>query len=150
MIVAGTPGSDSPVDGRRWWPIVLVTSLVAIAAAVIGVALLSGGSQPVVSTSGGTNQDAGALGESEPPGIPVVTAKRTGAGMIRFTWTYSARLANDSYTWQTSDGKHAGLARAAELDLRDPRGVRLCVRVKVVRADGSNAVTDWSPAGCAN
>jgi hypothetical protein len=77
-----------------------------------------------------------------------VTATRTGTGTVRFTWIYSARLVNDTYTWQTADRKLSGVVKAPALDLPDPPGVQLCVQVKVVRADGGNAATDWSPAGC--
>jgi hypothetical protein len=132
------------------WPVVLVTSAVAVVAVVMGVTLMTGGSKPAPSTpsSGGTNQDAGVLGENVPPGTPTVTASRTGTGTVRFTWTYSARLANDTYTWQTADHQLSGVDKAPALDLPDPPGAQLCVQVKVVRADGSNATTDWSPAGC--
>jgi hypothetical protein len=100
------------------------------------------------STAGGADQNAGVLGENTPPGIPRITVTRSSAKILHFTWAYDGALANDSFRWQTPDGKHHGTVTTPSVDLADQAGVQLCIQVKVVRADGSNATVDWSPKGC--
>ena len=131
-----------------------------LAAAVLTVALVGGilavdgsgsrGARARASASAqdGGEQDAGALGENMPPGVPVVTATRVSAATIRFTWTYSAPLATDTFTWRTQDGARSGIAKDASVDLPVAAAEKPCLQVKVVRADGANANAEWSPAGC--
>jgi len=145
----GDPGSTR---GRgRYVVLGAVVALIAVAATV-GVAL--GAKQgpaaaPVGSAPDSAQaQNAGGQGDNLPPGAPVVTAK-VSAAVARFSWTYSAQLASDTFRWQTSDGKQQGVAKSPLVELADQPGKQLCVQVKVVRADGSNAAVTWSDPGCA-
>ncbi len=134
----------------------------ALAAAVIGVVVLMQGSGSGTGSSGSATvsttptsglgaapvgQNAGVVGEAEPPGTPAVVAVRSG-GSLHFTWTYSASQETDTYAWRTTDGSRQGTAKSPSLDLPDPAGRTLCVQVRVVRADGSDASAEWSPQGC--
>ncbi|HEU5332749.1 MAG TPA: serine/threonine-protein kinase [Actinocrinis sp.] len=139
---------------------VLLSTGVAAAACVtaigIGVLLQSGastapsagapGAAALVGTQG--PQDPGVLGEHEPPGAPTVTARRSDATTLVFAWTYSAALSSDTFVWRTADGDRTGTARSTSVALSDPAGRQLCVQVRVVRADGSDASVDWSAPGC--
>ncbi len=136
----------------RWvWPVVVAAGIVV--AATVGVLRLIDDA-PTAPDDGATSsqqpagaaQDAGVPGGNVPPGTPTVVATRVDAATLHFTWTYSARLGSDSFAWRTEDGAQQGVAAAPELDL--PSAAEACVQVKVVRADGSHAATDWSPAGC--
>jgi hypothetical protein len=77
-----------------------------------------------------------------------VTAERVNASTLRFSWTYSAALASDTYLWRTSDGKRSDTSSVKTVDLPAKPGVKVCVQVKVVRKSGSFASAEWSPAGC--
>ena len=123
----------------------------AVAVVVLSLSATPGGTRPshaATVDAGAGNQDAGVLGEDAPPGTPTVTATRLDTTKLRFTWTYSAQLASDTFSWRTPDGKQSGIAKSASVDLPDPAGTELCLQVKVIRADGSHASVDWSPQGC--
>lgn len=143
---------EQPVGRRRLWPVLVGIGAVLVAVVVGAMLMFDGPKQTPAAQppSAGTNQDAGQLGENEPPGVPTMTATRIGPATVTFTWTYAAQLANDTYAWQTPDGKRTGVVRTPTLRLPDSAGTTLCVQVKVVRADGSDATADWSPAGCVN
>ena len=129
-----------------------------VAAAAVGISVLFHGNSAATASSGTTAtaglgasqgpQDPRVLGEHVPPGPPTITAHRTGTDTLGFTWTYSAALPGDTFSWRTADGKQTGAVKSASVSLADPAGRRLCVQVKVVRADGSDASVDWSAAGC--
>ena len=162
-----TVESSRPAYQRPWAWAAGVAALVAVA--IFTVATINGGggtpaSRPsAVATgndqqnAGGQNtggqdaggQNAGVVGENVPPGVPTVTGTRTGPGQVRFAWVYSATLANDTFRWRTADGRHSGVAAKPSVDLADRSGVRVCLQVKVVRADGSGGNPGWSPPGCA-
>jgi hypothetical protein len=125
--------------------------VVATVAGVVGLGASSGGDRPshtATQDQGAGNQDAGALGNDAPPGVPTVTASRIDPTRLRFTWSYSAQLASDTFSWRTPDGAKTGTARTASVDLDAPAGTGMCLQVKVIRADGSHASVDWSPQGC--
>ena len=157
-VKAQVAGQPRPGGVRR--VVVWAGGLAAVAAAVGGATLLmhgsgsgNGGSAGVstASTSGlgaaPVGQNAGVVGEAEPPGTPAVVAVRSGRN-LHFTWTYSASQATDTYAWRTTDGSLQGTAKSPSLDLPDPAGHTLCLQVRVVRADGSDATAVWSPQGC--
>jgi hypothetical protein len=81
-----------------------------------------------------------------PPGPVTVTGVRS-ASSVRFSWDYSARRSTDTYRWEVVGGKN-GVVATPTLTIPAPVGTRVCVRVIVVRADGSNATREWSPEGC--
>ncbi|WP_194911111.1 serine/threonine-protein kinase [Catenulispora rubra] len=139
--------------GARRNRIAAGAAAVLVCGAVITASVLAGGGHgnPAPSASGTGDSapgGAGLVGEDLPPGMPAVTAARPNPAALHFTWNYSAAQASDTFQWQTSDGSRHGVTRTAALDLPDPAGTRLCVQVKVVRADGSDAQPDWSPEGC--
>jgi hypothetical protein len=65
-----------------------------------------------------------------------------------FHWTHSSSLSQDSYLWRLSGASTEKSVSAPRLTLPDPSGARLCIQVKVVRADGSDGTLTWSPEGC--
>lgn len=137
------------ISGWLW----AAAAVVVVGMAVVGVAEAVGAKDTPRRTSRSTGtdgdvQDAGVLGENTPPGVPTVTAARIDSANLRFTWTYSAPLASDTFSWRTADGARSGTSKTTSVELSDPAGVQLCLQVKVVRADGSHATVDWSPAGC--
>jgi serine/threonine protein kinase len=153
------PAQASPVEPepaperRRPRRLVVIGSLGVLAAAGIGgaVVLLSGGAAPPAtapSNSVQPHQNAGVLGENEPPGTPVIVVARTNPSTLRFSWTYSAQLASDTFLWRTSDGGRSGTARGSSLDITDPAGTPVCLQVKVVRVAGQDGTADYSPAAC--
>jgi eukaryotic-like serine/threonine-protein kinase len=87
------------------------------------------------------------LGDNLPPGVPTVTATRVDADTVRFAWRYSNPRGSDSYRWRSDDGRE-DVTEEPEVELAVPAGDRVCVQVRVVRADGSHAAVDWSPEGC--
>lgn len=129
--------------------IALAAGLLVIAA-VVGVLLSQAGrgqSQATVSTPAVTAK-VGIQGDALPPGPVTVKAVRTGAS-VTFTWTYSAALDSDTFLWRTQDGRVTGKAEKAIYTAELPTGTEMCLQVRVVRADGSNASPTWSVPGCA-
>jgi eukaryotic-like serine/threonine-protein kinase len=149
-----TPAVDAGHSRLGRW--IWVAAIAVLAVAGTGTAVLVGGSSTSAGPTGPSTvdngdavpQDAGALGDNAPPGVPVVTASRPDPATLRFSWTYSAPLASDTFSWRTPDGARSGTARTGTVDVADPAGTELCLQVKVIRADGSYATVDWSPKGC--
>jgi eukaryotic-like serine/threonine-protein kinase len=150
---------DSGTSRGRGLFVVGTVVAVAVVALIAVNALHHSPSQPAAASSttassgagqddAAADQNAGVLGEEEPPGPPTVTAQRTGPTTLRFTWTYSSPLGNDTFRWRTSDGARTGTSTTPSVALTDPAGTQLCVQVDVVRADGSNATVAWSASGC--
>ncbi len=138
--------------GARRYLVVAAAAVVIATSIAVGVAL-SSGSKPkahaLASTSQTTPpQDAGIAGEAIPPGTPQITATRTSAGAVQFGWTYDASLASDTFRWRTSDNARHGVTQHNSLTLSAPAGTPVCLQIKVMRADGSNAAVDWSAAKC--
>lgn len=149
------PEDPSPAPKRRTGLVIAGAAAALVAATVVTASVLSGGDKSAAARNTAAADDSapapgsgGLVGEAEPPGVAVVTAVRSGTGTLHFTWTYSAAQSSDTFRWQTPDGARHGVTQAAALDLPDASGTRLCVQVKVVRADGSDAQPDWSPEGC--
>jgi serine/threonine protein kinase len=147
----------SPAPPRKRWP--TVSLVVGVLAGVVSIGVLLVGGDPPVDTGrsgaqvtdpGDAMQDAGLPGADAPPGEPTVTAARVADGSVRFSWTYSAQLATDTFAWQTPDGAQKGVAKGPELVLPATSGAALCLQIKVVRADGSYAAADWSEPDCAD
>jgi alkylhydroperoxidase family enzyme len=138
-------------------PLVLAGGAAVVAATVVGALIMTSGSPELDAPSAGASatrdigaQDAGVPGANVPPGVPTITPQRLDAATVRFTWTYSAQLDSDTFAWRTRDGGPNGTTTAATVDVSAPVGSAMCLQVKVVRADGSNATTAWSPAGCSD
>lgn len=154
--VATPPAPDpEPAAPPRRLPMVLTGAAAVVVAGVVGIVIMSGGgsgdpgpTSPVSSTRDVGVQDAGVLGANIPPGTPTVAAVRVDVATVRFSWTYSAQLDSDTFTWRTQDGSAGGAVDEPAVTVPVAAGVPPCVQVKVVRADGSNGTTDWSPAGC--
>lgn len=148
---AEAPAAQPPPEpalepSRPPWRTVAVVAVSLVAAVLVGGFLLIRG--PDTHESGvddeAPNQEAGNGGT--PPGKPAVIVTRIDGKTLRFSWTYSAPQATDSFSWQTPDGSQVGTATTATVDIEtaDP----LCLQVKVVRADGSNGTASWSEPGC--
>jgi hypothetical protein len=104
---------------------------------MIGVALL------IVAVVGGYCLTGG---RSAAPPPTTVTGKRSGSS-VKFSWDYSAALSSDTYRWEVVGGR-SGIVSTPAVTIPAPAGTRVCLRVIVVRADGSNASKNWSPEGC--
>jgi eukaryotic-like serine/threonine-protein kinase len=163
------PEVEQARPAPRRLPLVLVGGAAVVVAAVVGFVIMTSGPDGSPATAPSTSavrdvgaQDAGVPGANVPPGVPVVTAERVDGSTVRFRWTYSARLDSDTFAWRTepadgtedgttdgtADGVTDGTSDTPTVDLPVPAGAAVCLQVKVVRADGGNATTDWSPAGC--
>jgi serine/threonine protein kinase len=114
---------------RRW---ILTGSMAAMAAAGVGgaaILLASGGNAPTVTVPTNSvqpQQNAGVLGENEPPGTPTLAVVRSNPSTLHFSWTYSAQLASDTFRWRTLDGAKSGTTRESSLDVNDPAGTKVC------------------------
>lgn len=95
-------------------------------------------------------QNAGNLGENVPPGPVKVTGKRTANGGVVFTWTYDAPMAGDTFVWrETAGGALHDVAHTRTVRVPAPHPpATVCLQVRVVRADGSNASATFSRPGC--
>jgi eukaryotic-like serine/threonine-protein kinase len=142
------PLPDPPV--RLRWPHYAAGALVAAAIVGAGVFLLSGQEKPgggtVMTTVADDGPDQNAGAGNAPPGRPAITATRLDEKTVRFAWNYSAQQATDTFSWRTSDGVRTGVAKEPQVDVEGAKP--LCLLVKVVRADGSNATADWSQESC--
>ncbi|GLZ31718.1 kinase [Lentzea sp. NBRC 105346] len=139
-------GPPAPKKKSRW-PLYAGVGAVAAGVIVTSVILLPGNKTlpPAATSTNVQPQNAGS--QSALPGRANVVAMRIDANTLRFTWTYKSQLPNDSFVWRTNDELKTGTVDAPQVDLYAPGA--LCVEVKVVRADGSNATSDdWSPEGC--
>ncbi len=144
----GDPGARRPLAG-------IVIAVLLVAGAVVGAFVLfsggSGGGKPtktVADTALGT-QDAGEPGGSIPPGTPAIIGKRTTQGQLVFTWTYAASLATDSFQVRTVGQAAVHTVPRPTYTVQAHTGTRVCIQVRVIRADGSNASPTFSKAGCA-
>ncbi|TWP54060.1 serine/threonine protein kinase [Lentzea tibetensis] len=143
------PAPPEPEPPRPRWPVYAAAAAVTAGAITGGLILLSGEETPPparmtsVPDASALQQNAGA--DNAPPGKPVITATRVGGDVLRFTWTYSAQQATDTFSWRTADGR-TGVVTTPSVDV--PSAGPVCVQIKVVRADGSNAAAEWSPEGC--
>jgi hypothetical protein len=100
---------------------------------------------PVEQTEQVQPQSAGS--QNALPGKATVTATRVNADTLRFAWTYPSQRPGDTFAWRTNDELKTGTADAPAVELYAPGA--LCIEVKVVRADNSNAgAGEWSPEGC--
>ncbi|GIG57799.1 hypothetical protein Lfu02_21710 [Longispora fulva] len=145
------PTVDAPATDRARWPGRWLTGTGVLVLATVGVvvAVVLHGSDTAAPHRVLDESTGQSAGDDTPPGRPTVAVTRSDPAHLRFSWTYSAPQATDTFTWRTPDGARTGIAPKAVLDLDDPAGTELCVQVKVVRADGSHASADWSAAGCA-
>lgn len=144
-----TAPSAAPAARARNGVVALAAGLLVIAA-VVGLLFSQTGrgqTQAAVTTPGIT-ANAGPAGDAIPPGPVTVKAARADAS-VTFTWTYSAALESDTFLWRTQDGRATGKAEKATYTVDLPVGTAMCLQVKVVRADGSNASPTWSAPGCA-
>ncbi|MFD4639054.1 protein kinase [Lentzea sp. NPDC058436] len=135
-----------PVTRSRW-PLYAVGAAAVIAIVGVGLFLLSGEEKPsgsVVTTVADEVPDQNAGAGNAPPGRPEITATRLDGNKVRFAWSYSAQQATDTFSWRTSTQN--GVAKEPQVEVEGAEPV--CVQVKVVRADGSNASAEWSRESC--
>lgn len=79
------------------------------------------------------------------PGAAVVTASRAG-GEVTFAWTYEHSLPDDSFLVSFGGGEPQPVEQPT---VTRSSADRLCARVRVLRADGSNYQREYSPEVCA-
>lgn len=144
------PIADDPTPSmrsRRLLTIIGVALLVV--AATVAYWLTRGttaATRPTSAIEASSSPDAGA-DDVIPPGPVTVTGKRSGSSVM-FSWDYSAALSSDTFRWEVVGGK-SGIVSTPAMTIPAPAGTNVCLRVIVVRADGSNASRNWSPEGCA-
>ncbi len=144
-------GSEPKASGVGRW--LWAVASVVVVAAVAGLLVLKPWQQaspgPAVAQTGGdTGGDAGGLGDSLPPGKPEITATRVDEATLRFTWSYSAPLDDDTFRWRMTDSQEVHTVAEPTVDVSSPAGTRVCIVVQVVRQDGSYASVSWSDEGC--
>ncbi|MGW4209206.1 serine/threonine-protein kinase [Lentzea sp. NPDC004789] len=135
-----------PARKRARWPI--YAGVAAVATAVIGTSAVLFLDDDSLPRSPQTAQPRNAAsGPGGPTGEAIVNVTRVNPTTLRFTWTYPAPRADDTFAWRTNDDLKSGTVQTPSIELYAPGA--LCVQVRIVRADGSNASdTSWSPEGC--
>jgi serine/threonine protein kinase len=146
---AETTPQEAPVGRARYGVFALAAGLL-IVAAVVGLLLTQTGRGQVqaTATTPAVTANPGSGGDALPPGPVTVKAARAD-GSVTFTWSYSAAYDSDTFLWRSQDGRVTGKAEKAAYTVDLPAGTAMCLQVKVVRADGSNASPTWSAPGCA-
>jgi len=146
------PSTEDQPRHRSPLPWVLGATAVAVAGLVLALtgAFTAGSGHRSPKTVGPTisSQNAALPGENIPPGSPVITAK-AGDKAVVFSWTYSASLASDTYFWRRAGTSTQAAVTKPTVTVPDPGHAKVCIQVKVVRADGSNGSVTWSPEVCA-
>jgi hypothetical protein len=137
--------------GRWLW----LAGVAAVLAVVVGLVVArpweSRSASPQSSTADSSNEivgNAGGQGDNLPPGRPHVTATRIDATTVRFSWTYSAQLDSDTFLWRDAAAGAPHVVSHPTVDIKSSAGRRICIAVKVVRADGSYGTVAWSDEGC--
>ncbi len=154
---AGTTDVDLPAGSdpapstrsRRLMTVIGVVLLVVAAAVGYWLTGARGASAPSAPSPVASSpaEPGSGMDDVIPPGPVTVTGKRSGSS-VAFSWDYSAALSSDTYRWGVVGGK-TGVTSTPAVSIAAPAGTRVCLRVIVVRADGSNASRNWSPEGCA-
>ncbi|MFS8096790.1 serine/threonine protein kinase [Lentzea alba] len=137
--------SDAPTRRRPRWPLYAGAAAVAAGVVVASTFLMPDkGSLPAPVGAQPKSQEGAQVGVS---GKAVVSVTRVNPKTLRFTWTYPDAQAGDKFVWRTNDELKTGTVDVPSVELA--ASGTLCVEVRVVRADGSNASDrTWSPEGC--
>ncbi|WP_051451647.1 serine/threonine protein kinase [Actinospica robiniae] len=152
---AAESGPSAGFSGRK--ALIVCAAVVVVAGAVaVGAGLSDHAGSGTASAQAGSPtgdavpgpQDPGLAGEQVPAGVPKIKAARTGSGTLRFSWTYTAPEASDTFGWRVVGTTRTGVAQTAAIDLSDPAGQRLCIQVRVLRAGDGDQDSAWSPADC--
>ncbi len=140
-------GPDPAATGRTRGLLIGGGVLLVALAAVVGFLLLSrgGDSTPTSAPTALSTTDA-MTEDALPPGPVAVKASRAD-GKVTFTWDYTAKLETDEYRYQVVGGAE-GTTKEATTVVPAPSEAPLCLKVIVVRLDGSSATKDWSEPGC--
>ena len=154
--VAARPESPSvetePAKAPPRYGVIALAAAMLVVAVVVGVILTRGGSTataPAASATTSAGGNTALSGDLVPPGPVTIRGTRVDGEKVSFTWTYSAAQSSDTFQWRLDDASQSGVAKSPTLELKAPVGTKVCVRIKVVRADGSNPALDWSVPGCA-
>ncbi len=141
-------GDDPVAKGRHKVGLFAAGVVLVLAAAAGGVALFgrSSSPSPTPAPTAGRTVDGGGE-DSVPPGPVTVKATRDGQ-QVTFTWDYSARLSTDEYRWQIEGGA-TGTSKEPKTVAPAAASGPVCLKVIVVRRDGSNPTKDWSAPACA-
>ncbi|MEU0881439.1 serine/threonine-protein kinase [Lentzea sp. NPDC005914] len=131
---------------RKRWPVYATVAAVAVGViGTSGVLLLQDDTLPPSDKV--QPQNAAAEGTGGPSSKVAVNVTRVNPTTLKFTWTYPSPVAGDKFAWRTNDDLKSGTVESPSIELYAPGA--LCVQVRVVRADGSNASDNtWSPEGC--
>ncbi len=149
-VVAPGEAAQLPVEpeSRSRHGIAALAGGLLVVALIVGLVLSRQGRGEATApkaTTPAASAHIGGPADALPPGPVTVKGTRKDQ-TITFTWTYSAALTSDTFQWRTQDGASSGAAKTATVDIPAPGPV--CLQVKVVRADGTNAAPDWSAPGC--
>lgn len=130
---------------RPRWPV--YASAAAVAAGVLGASGVLWLKNESLPEQGTVAQPQNAGAEAGPSAKVNVSVSRVNRETLRFSWTYDSPVAGDTFAWRTNDDLKSGTVETPSVELYAPGA--LCVQVRVVRADGSNASDQtWSPEGC--
>lgn len=134
-----------PARKRKRWPVYATAAVAVGVLGTSGVLFLTEDSQ--LKTPDKVQPQAAADGASGPTSKAAVTVTRVNPTTLRFVWTYPSPAEGDKFAWRTNDDLKSGTVDTPSIELYAPGA--LCVQVRVVRSDGSNASdTSWSPEGC--
>jgi len=150
---ASVQPSDQPAKNVKKTPrygVLALAAAVLVVAVAIGFFLTRGNStaKPAAVPSSTAKGNTALSGDLVPPGPVTVRGARVDDTKVGFSWSYSAAQPGDTFQWRTDDATSTGVSKVATLELPVPTGTKVCIRVKVVRADGSNPALDWSIPGC--
>lgn len=138
--------ADPAPRKRKRWPVYATVAAVAVGVlGTGGVLLLDDKSLPTSPEK--VQPQAAADGASGPSSKVTVNVARMNPTTLRFSWTYPSPAQGDKFAWRTNDELKSGTVEQPTIELYAPGA--LCIQVRVVRADGSNASDNtWSPEGC--
>lgn len=146
VVAVRAAAPDPAPRNRKRWPV--YATIAAVTAGVLGtggVLLMDDNSLP--SSPEKVQPQAAADGPTGPSSKVTVNVARVNPTTLRFSWTYPDPAEGDKFAWRTNDDLKSGTVATPSIELYAPGA--LCVQVRVVRADGSNASDNtWSPEGC--
>ncbi|MFI6094756.1 serine/threonine-protein kinase [Lentzea sp. NPDC051213] len=139
------PAPDPPARRKPRWP--LYAGAAGAVAAVVGASALLLPDKGTLPAPVAAQPQSTAGAQAGPSAKAVVTASRINAETLRFTWTYPSPEPGDTFVWRTNDELKTGTVDVPSVELLASGA--LCVEVRVVRSDGSNASDRaFSPEGC--
>ncbi len=141
------PGPDPVATGAARGTLIAIGIGLLVVVAVLGWLLLARADEPSAPTPLATMSDAPAVDEEAPPPGPVTVSVRRSGSSVHFTWTYANPITTDSYLLKFGESDETTSTKRS-ISVPAPSKGKVCLSVKVVRADGSNATRHFPAATC--